>query len=401
MNISSINGIETKNIQRINKIYTSQIKSVCGAEISMKPFKTLWSVGAGQSITLPLVNGYSYDFFIDWGDGISNYINSYDSANRTHTYSNVGEYIISIKGICEGWNFQTVSTSKLLITKVLGFGEVEFKNLSFYNCNNLNEIRGQINGPSITNFTNCFNNNSLTLIPIGLFNNCTKVTDFGHCFRNNQLTSIPEHLFDNCTQVTSFYSCFGNNQLTSIPENLFDKCVLVTNFSHCFGNNQLTSIPENLFDKCVLVTNFSYCFYINNLTSIPENLFENNTLVTNFSYCFANNQLTSIPISLFDNNTLVESFDWCFYYNNNLKLNKYIFYSEGQQSTRFLNQSVNFQNCFSRDSYVSPDAENGEAPDLWNCDFGTGTPTKTGCFRGNGNNAITLTNYTSIPSEWK
>ena len=52
--------------------------------------------------------------------------------------------------------------------------------------------------------------------------------------------------------------------------------------------------------------------------------------------------------------------------------------------------------------HISPDAENGEAPpDLWNCDFGTGTPTKTSCFGGNGNNAITLTNYTSIPSEWK
>ena len=297
MNISSINGIETKNIQRINKIYTSQIKSVCGAEISMQPFKTLWSIGAGQSITLPLVSGYSYNCTVDWGDGTSNYIDSYNSANRIHTYSSVGEYVVSIKGICEGWNFQTVSTSRLLITKVLDFGEVEFKNLSFHNCSNLNEINGQINGSNITNFQNCF--------------------------YSNQLTSIPENLFDNCTQVA--------------------------NFSFCFFNNQLTSIPENLFD--------------------------NNTLVTNFSSCFYNNR--------------------------NLKLNKYIFYSEGQQSTRFLNQSVNFRNCFSRDSYISPDAEGGEAPDLWNCDFGTGTPTKAGCFGGNGNNAITLTNYTSIPSEWK
>ena len=271
MNISSINGIETKNIQRINKIYTSQIKSVCGAEISMQPFKTLWSIGAGQSITLPLVSGYSYNCTVDWGDGTSNYIDSYNSENRIHTYSSVGEYVVSIRGICEGWNFQTVSTSRLLITKVLDFGEVEFKNLSFYNCNNLNEINGQISGPDITNFSNCF--------------------------YNNQLTSVPVGLFDNCTQVTNFSGCF--------------------------------------------------------------------------------------------------------YDNKKLKLNKYIFYSEGQQPTRFLNQSVNFRNCFSRDSYISPDAEGGEAPDLWNCDFGTGTPTKTGCFGGNGNNAITLTNYTSIPSEWK
>ena len=271
MNISSINGIETKNIQRINKIYTSQIKSVCGAEISMKPFKTLWSVGAGQSITLPLVSGYSYNCTVDWGDGTSSFINSYNSANRTHTYSNVGEYVVSIKGICQGWDFQSVNTSRLLITKVLDFGEVEFKSLSFNNCNNLNEINGQINGPTITGF--------------------------------------------------------------------------------------------------------SYCFYDNNLTSIPVGLFDFCTQVTNFSGCFAN--------------------------NIRLKLNKYIFYSEGQQSTRFLNKSVKFQNCFQRNSYISPDAENGEAPDLWNCSFGTGSPTTTSCFDGNGNNTITLTNYNSIPVEWK
>ena len=206
---------------------------------------------------------------------------------------------------------------------MLDFGEVEFKNLSFYNCNNLNEINGQINGANITNFS--------------------------YCFYYSQLTSIPVGLFDNCTQVTNFSWCFYSNQLTSIPENLFDNCTQVTDFSHCFFNNNLTSIPENLFDNCTQVTSFSSCFRD----------------------------------------------------NRNLKLNKYIFYSEGQQSTRFLNQSVNFGNCFSRDSYISPDAEGGEAPDLWNCDFGTGTPTKAGCFGGNGNNAITLTNYTSIPSDWK
>lgn len=351
MNISSISRIETKNIQRINSVYVQQIKSVCEAEISMKPFKTLWSVGAGQSITLPLtnLNGSEFNFTVNWGDGTSSFINSYDNANKTHTYSNVGEYVVSIKGICQGWNFQSVNTSRLLITKVLDFGEVEFKSLSFYYCNNLNEISGQINGPTITNFS--------------------------WCFSNNQLTSIPKNLFDFCTQVTDFSGCFYYNQLVSIPQNLFDSCTQVTNFSICFYYNQLTSIPEGLFDACTRVTDFSSCFSDNQLVSIPAGFFDNNISVTNFSYCFTD--------------------------NIHLKLNKYIFYSEGQQSTRFLNKSVNFQSCFQRNSYISPDAENGEAPDLWNCSFGTGSPTTTSCFGGNGNNAITLTNYTSIPSDWK
>ena len=61
----------------------------------------------------------------------------------------------------------------------------------------------------------------------------------------------------------------------------------LTDFSNCFGNcSELTSIPSNLFANNPEVTDFSYCFSnCRGLTSIPSNLFANNTKVTNFSYC--------------------------------------------------------------------------------------------------------------------
>lgn len=45
-------------------------------------------------------------------------------------------------------------------------------------------------------------------------------------------------------------------------------------------------------------------------------------------------------------------------------------------------------------------ARQGEAPELWDCTF-TFTPTKTSCFGGTGNNLVSLSNYASIPAEWR
>lgn len=43
----------------------------------------------------------------------------------------------------------------------------------------------------------------------------------------------------------------------------------------------------------------------------------------------------------------------------------------------------------------------GTAPELWNCSFGSGTPTKTACYGGVGNSGTSLDNYADIPSDWK
>jgi hypothetical protein len=75
-----------------------------------------------------------------------------------------------------------------------------------------------------------------------------------------------------------------------------------------------------------------------------------------------------------------------------------IFYPAGEQGIRFLNKSVNFSNCFLRTSF---NGIQGTAPDLWNCNFGTGTPIRTGCYSGAGNNVTSLSNYADIPVAWK
>jgi hypothetical protein len=55
-------------------------------EVSPVPsgFKTRWKVLGGESISLPLVSSYIYNFVVNWGDGSSDVITAYDDPNTIH-----------------------------------------------------------------------------------------------------------------------------------------------------------------------------------------------------------------------------------------------------------------------------------------------------------------------------
>jgi len=399
----------------------------------------------GQSFTLPLVDpstirgteggvaaDYGYDFIVDWGDGNTSTVQAYNDANRVHSYETAGTYNIEIKGQCDGWSFNNAG-SKLLITKIKSWGGEDFDGFcylgyGFRGCTNLaslpekQAIKRRINVknleylfyynpiaeiPSdlfkycvdVKNFRFCFNGcTRLTELPADLFKYNTLVTNFEYCFWGcSNIATIPSGLFDNNTLVTNFELCFCDcTRLTEIPSDLFKYCVDVKNFRFCFnGCTRLTELPADLFKYNTLVTNFERCFNgCSQLTSIPSGLFDNNTLVTNFEYCFWGcSQLTSIPSGLFDNNTLVTNFRYCFCDCSKLQLRTDIF-----DFANFLNKNMKFGNCFYRSSFTGVQ---GTAPALWEADYGTGTPTTTGCFGGGGNSATSLTNYADIPAEWK
>ena len=203
--------------------------------------------------------------------------------------------------------------------------------------------------------------------------------------------------------VSNFVDTFGYcRSLTSIPTGLFD--YNTTLLSHVgflytfYGCTSLTTIPTDLF-RYTAATKFKETFaYCTALTSIPTDLFRYNTAAGTFSgtfsYCIS---LTTIPTDLFRYNTTVGDFNNTFVDCYKLQLNRNIFYADGEQTTRFLNKSVNFSNCFNRTSFTGVQ---GEAPDLWNCNFGTGTPSKIDAFEGAGNSLTSISNYGDIPVDW-
>ena len=60
---------------------------------------------ASDQIALPLYDGGTYDFIVDWGDGTQDHITAWDNAEVLHTYDTAGEYEITIWGVIEGFSF--------------------------------------------------------------------------------------------------------------------------------------------------------------------------------------------------------------------------------------------------------------------------------------------------------
>ena len=187
-----------------------------------------------------------------------------------------------------------------------------------------------------------------TYIHGGLLANMPNLTSVS--FSGTSISSISPNMFMNNPNLTSLEGAFSNcTSLTSVPAGLF-------------RNQYNLETVESIFEGC------------SSLTTVPSNLFANNVNISNFS----------------------KAFKGCV----NLTVVSDLFSDSAHKSTRFtsLSTTPNFTQCFNRTSFTG--SVQGTAPDLWNYTFNS-TPTKTGCFSGNGNSASSLTNYASIPSEWK
>lgn len=71
---------------------------------SGRPFIIEVNYGSGFTFTLPLVNGYNYNFIVDWGDGYVGQVTAYNDADASHTYSSGGTYTIKMTGQLQGWS---------------------------------------------------------------------------------------------------------------------------------------------------------------------------------------------------------------------------------------------------------------------------------------------------------
>jgi hypothetical protein len=315
-------------------------------------------VDAGQVFTLPTINSFTYintlgasvssgtlvyDYVVDWGDGTSDTITTFDSALRAHTYTLAGKYVIEITSATKkfpSWDCSNTSYSAIrpLITRVISWGDIGIKKINFYGCTALVTIPEQRSKLTtlLTAVNFCYGCTSLTAIPYGTFfktdtediviadfgsafYNCSKLlsvhsTTFVDCiyarlfsttfFGCTKLASIPAALFYSCPNVTSFSGCFrGNVEITSIPSTLF----LYNTYSSCsfqqifYGCTKLASVPSGLFDT-VHSSDFSYAFYGNSsLTTIPEYLFAGQNLCTSFySTFYSCYKLTGVPAGVFD-----------------------------------------------------------------------------------------------------
>jgi len=122
-------------------MFPSRLVSVLGGVLDTN-FVTTWKTdNTGTSnddqITLPLVNGGSYNFTADWGDSSTSIITAWDDAAKTHTYSSSGTYTVTIAGTIQGFYFNN-GGDKAKFKTIENWGNLDIStNGSFWGCSNL------------------------------------------------------------------------------------------------------------------------------------------------------------------------------------------------------------------------------------------------------------------------
>lgn len=262
---------------------------------------------------------------------------------------------------------------------------------TFLDCTSLTNIPEGLfnatspNGVFRQTFKGC---TSLTTIPSSLFSNSTNAWDFAETFYNSGLTSIPSSLFDAATAAQNLTDIFRNTSIENIPPLLFKYHPNIFTLERAFfGCSNLVTISPSCFDGCTECYNHSNIFKdCINLKEAPDGLFE-----------FSPAPLPlSTPVGLYT--VLMEgAFSNC----NKLKITPYMFYKEGDQSTRFRRYVCNFKSLFGKDPLINENVR-GVAPDLWNCTYDI---PPTNYFSGTnspfyGRDRRTLTNSCEIPFTW-
>ena len=214
------------------------------------PFITVWKtdnagVSASNQIKLPLSNLGTTNFTVDWGDGTSDEITSYNQPETTHTYSSAGTYEVVINGDCSGFRFLNGGDRlKILEIKNFGVNHIAYSLYAAYRgCSNLTiTATDSLNFYPIPDaFYQAFDLcSSLTTIPSieswDISNAYSLSSMFGNCQNFNQpLNNL------NISSVTNLSNMFRSSPNFNQPLNGWDTSSVtdMTNmFLQCSGFNQ-------------------------------------------------------------------------------------------------------------------------------------------------------------------
>lgn len=248
------------------------------------------TTAAAESITLPLVNGASYTFVVDWGDGNTDTITTWDQAEKTHQYALAGSHSVSINGICEQLSFALDPTSATKLKSVERLGHLAWTSLSgtFKGCTSLTSVITHLTDTSLVTDVSSFLEGCTSLIDLdvtGEFDS-TLVTDYTSFLKGcTAIASVDlSELVLTPTNVASMFqdcSALATLNLTGMDSSL------VTDFSNIFnGCTGFLTLDVSVFDVSSGL-NFSNMFTgMTGLTTLDVSSFVP-TSGTNFSYMFS------------------------------------------------------------------------------------------------------------------
>ena len=211
----------------------------------VEPFVSVWdtTLGDGEpTIILPLVNGGNYDFTVNWGDGTTDTITSWDQSEKTHTYESGGQYTVTISGTIEGWNFAMFSSNAAKITSITQWGVLRLTDDSvgtyFTYCTNLtlDTVSDVLNLSNITNLGYDFG---------GMFAYCTSLTTINRIdeWDVSNVTNMVR-MFEGATSFNQDLSAWNISNVTNMQGFMYYKST--ENYSY-YDNllNSWAQLPLN------------------------------------------------------------------------------------------------------------------------------------------------------------
>ena len=172
-------------------------------------FISIWRTTTNnETITLPLRDGFDYNFNVDWGDGsVSNLVTSHDDPDATHTYVLAGEHTITISGRMETIYFNDAGDKDKIIS-ILNLGDVGWTSFqgAFKGCLNLESVAGGVTS-EVTNMAYMFYGASLANPDTSNWVT-SNVTSIASMFRN-ATSANPDTSGWNTSNMTQMGSVFA------------------------------------------------------------------------------------------------------------------------------------------------------------------------------------------------
>jgi surface protein len=201
---------------------------------------------------MPLVSGGSYNATVNWGDGSSDTITSYNQQEVTHTYSSAGQYEISIEGTLQGWQFNNAG-DRLKMLDVKQWGVLDLStSAAFYGCANLNA--SATDAPTISS-TSFFN----------MFRDCTNFNGAIGNWDIETITSLQEAFKDASTFNKPLNSWNVSN--VSTMNSMLRDCISFDQDLNSWDTSNVTNM-SNVFRGCIQFNGHIYSWDTSSVTNM-------------------------------------------------------------------------------------------------------------------------------------
>jgi len=157
---------------------------------------TTASGSASDTFVLPLVDDGTIDIYVNWGDGNSDIITTYNQTEITHQYSAGGTYSVTMQGTIRGFRFADAG-DKEKMRVVSKWGDLNItQTMAFKGC--LDMTCTASDAPTILDITDL---NST-------FSNCTDLTGIGGAWDMSAVTNL-ESFFYQCSKFNQDISAWN------------------------------------------------------------------------------------------------------------------------------------------------------------------------------------------------